>query len=143
MESLKDVPMFVLCWSRMLKVFFSFQPFHTSVIVSHVLLLLIHFLSLFVTGVVLLKSFEGEAYQENSVDVTLASVYANSTAQASKLQFGKNKSIISWQKDRMIFHINASPYFVSIISAKDGNAGALLQLVPQIIKVLEPLNEIE
>lgn len=82
-------------------------------------------------GVVLLKSVAAGAYQENSVDAMLAAMcvfsffyilpslthpvrdrYANSTAQASKLQFGRNKAVVVWQKDRVLVHMNASPYFV-------------------------------
>ncbi len=86
-------------------------------------------------GVVLLKSV-AQAYQENSVDATLAAVYAASTAQASKLQFGKNRAVVSWQKDRVLMHVNAFPFFVSVICSKDtGDVGALLSLVPNIVKV--------
>jgi mitogen-activated protein kinase kinase 1 interacting protein 1 len=86
-------------------------------------------------GVVLMKSV-AQAYQENSVDATLAAVFAASTAQASKLQFGQNRAVVSWQKDRVVIHVNASPFFVSIICSKDtGDVGALLAMAPSVVKV--------
>ncbi len=86
-------------------------------------------------GVVLMKSV-ARAYQENSVDATLAAVFAASTAQASKLQFGQNRSVVSWQKDRVVIHVNASPFFVSFICSKDtGDVGALLAMAPSVVKV--------
>jgi mitogen-activated protein kinase kinase 1 interacting protein 1 len=86
-------------------------------------------------GVVLMKSV-AQAYQENSVDATLAAVFAASTAQASKLQFGQNRAVVSWQKDRVVIHVNTSPFFVSIICSKDtGDVGALLAMAPSVVKV--------
>lgn len=94
-------------------------------------------------GVVLLKSVSPSSYQENSVDGTLAAVYAAATLQASKLQFGQNKSVVAWQKDRVVVYVNASPFFVSVICGNkdNGDVGAVLALVPQIVKALEPMKE--
>ncbi len=92
-------------------------------------------------GVVLLKSVSQSSYQENSVDGTLAAVYAGATLQASKLQFGQNKSVVAWQKDRIVVYVNAAPFFASIICNKEGDVGALLAMVPNIVKALEPMKE--
>lgn len=91
-------------------------------------------------GVVLLKS---SSYQENSLDGTLAAVYATATQQASKLQFGQNKSVVAWHKDRVIVYVNATPFFVSIICSnkESSDVGALLAMVPQIAKALEPMKD--
>ncbi len=92
-------------------------------------------------GVVLLRSLG--AYQENSIDVALAAVFAASTVQASKLQFGKSKAIATFQKHRTVVFVNAAPLFVTIVAGKDCNVGALIQMAPQLIKTLEPLRAIE
>lgn len=93
-------------------------------------------------GVVLVKSVSS-GYQENTIDTTLAAVYASSTLQASKLQFGKNKTLMSWQKDRIIVHVNMAPLFLTIVCAEDSNVGAIIAMAPQIVKALEPIKNAE
>lgn len=67
-------------------------------------------------GVVLLKSVH--TYQDNSLDSALAAVFAASTSQASKLQYGPNLAVVSWHKDRVLVHVNATPFYVSFICSK-------------------------
>ncbi len=93
-------------------------------------------------GVVLLRSVSPSSYQENSLDGSLAAVYAAATQQASKLQFGLNRAVVAWQKDRAVVYVNATPFFATVVCTKEsGDVGALLAMVPQIVKALEPMKD--
>lgn len=62
-------------------------------------------------GAVLLKSV-APTYQDNSVDATLAALYAASAQQASKLQLGRARALATWHKDRVLVHVDAAPHYV-------------------------------
>ena len=49
-------------------------------------------------------------------------------SQAAKLQFGKNKHITAFYKDRTVVHINCLPLVISAVAAPNANIGLLLSM---------------
>ena len=51
---------------------------------------------------------------------------------------------MAWRKDRVVVHIDASPYFVSVICNKDsGDVGLAMSMSDEIKRALEPLKGME
>jgi hypothetical protein len=53
---------------------------------------------------------------------------------------GKNKTLLSFFKDRLIVHINNLPMVISLIADQDANAGMLLSLAPELSQALAGLS---
>lgn len=61
-------------------------------------------------------------------------------SQAAKLQFGKNKHITAFYKDRTVVHINCLPLVISAVAAPNANIGLLLSMqqvrrTPRVLRV--------
>eukprot|EP01133_Synstelium_polycarpum_P012376 gene12376-14519_t len=59
---------------------------------------------------------------------------------AGKLLFGKNKSIISFFDDKVVFHLNVNNVIVAIISDSEANAGLFLGAQDDIVRSLTALS---
>jgi len=77
---------------------------------------------------------------DQSTENSLAAAFAVATDQASKLRMGKNKTLLSFFKDRLIVHISNLPIVISLIADQDANAGMLVALAPELTQSLSGLS---
>eukprot|EP01132_Coremiostelium_polycephalum_P001433 gene1433-1807_t len=91
-------------------------------------------------GFVLGKLIDKDSMVENVIDNSLLSTFSLATDQASKLHFGKNKSIISFFDDRVVVHFNVTNIVLAVVADSNANVGILLGSQNEIIKSLNQLS---
>jgi len=74
---------------------------------------------------------------------TMAATFAVAVDQVSKLQLGKNESVVSFFSELVVVHINHLPLVITFFleEAEEANVGLLLALGQDLKKVLEPLRK--
>ncbi|GAM17516.1 hypothetical protein SAMD00019534_006910, partial [Acytostelium subglobosum LB1] len=90
-------------------------------------------------GFVLGKAINGSS-EEKVIENSLLSTFSLATDQASKLRHGKNKSIVSYFGDKVLFHLNVNNIIVSILLESDANVGVLLGAQDEIARALNALS---
>ncbi|EFA76214.1 hypothetical protein PPL_09975 [Heterostelium album PN500] len=91
-------------------------------------------------GFVLAKAIDTNTMEEKAIENSLLSTFSLATDQASKLRAGKNKSIVSYFDDKVVFHLNVNNVIVSILGDSDLNVGVLLGAQDEIVRSLTALS---
>lgn len=86
-------------------------------------------------GVTLVKETSIEAAPSDPLSAT----FAVASEQASKLKMGRNVSVTSFHKDKIIVHINDLPIIITLLADQEVNVGMLMSFTPEIKRALSPL----
>ncbi|EGG19459.1 hypothetical protein DFA_00036 [Cavenderia fasciculata] len=65
-------------------------------------------------GFVLAKAIDHDTMEEKVIDSSFLSTFSLASDQAGKLLFGKNKSIVSYFDDKLVFQINVQNIITNI-----------------------------
>jgi len=87
-------------------------------------------------GVAVVKASSGPEREE---DLALSTAFATATEYASKLKLGRNRTITSFHKDRIVVQVNYAPMLLTFVGDTECNVGVLQTLLPDIKTALDPL----
>jgi len=82
-------------------------------------------------GVTLTKVTREDSTNQTA-EGALATTFAATVDQASKLGLGANKTTTAFFNNRVVVHINHQPLVVSLVGETDANVGAVLAFAPEI-----------
>jgi len=88
-------------------------------------------------GVLIAKGC-GEQFKDRPFDVSFAAAFASHQLQASKLQLGANKSIITIYENLQIYERYLDGIIVTFVVGNDGNVGLLDICIPEMQARLRP-----
>mmetsp|Transcript_120491 Transcript_120491/g.236824 ORF Transcript_120491/g.236824 Transcript_120491/m.236824 type:complete len:134 (+) Transcript_120491:109-510(+) len=93
-------------------------------------------------GIVVLRAPESVVDDQNA-DQILTTIFSLTTEQTSKIQeLGSANFIMTMYDNCMCLQANDFPLVIRMIAAKTANAGALIELLPQVKAVLGPTKEV-
>jgi len=90
-------------------------------------------------GVTVTRASNGREQQDD--ELSLAVTFASASDYASKLKLGRNRSITTFQEDRILFQFNDEPLLLSFIGDENSNVGILTELLPELRKALAALRK--
>merc|ERR1712203_83996 len=92
-------------------------------------------------GVVVLRAPESVIDDQNSEQI-LTPIFSLTTEQTSKIQeLGQANFIMTMYDNCMCLQANHLPLVIRMIAAKTANAGALIELLPQVKAMLGPTQD--
>jgi len=78
---------------------------------------------------------------ERDDELSLAVTFASASDYASKLKLGRNRTVTSFQEERVLFQVNDFPLLLTFIGNDDANVGLLNEALPELRKVMAPLRK--
>merc|ERR1712151_1196236 len=93
-------------------------------------------------GIVVLQAPETAAGDQNAEQI-LTTIFSLTTEQTSKIQeLGQANFIMTMYDNCMCLQANHLPLAIRMIAAKTANAGALIELLPQVQAMLGPTKDV-
>uniref|UniRef100_A0A7S2PRG0 Roadblock/LAMTOR2 domain-containing protein n=1 Tax=Zooxanthella nutricula TaxID=1333877 RepID=A0A7S2PRG0_9DINO len=93
-------------------------------------------------GIVVLRAPESVIDDQNA-DQILTTIFSLTTEQTSKIQeLGQANFIMTMYDNCICLQANHLPLVIRMIAAKGANAGALIELLPQVKAVLGPTKDV-
>merc|ERR1712032_604387 len=93
-------------------------------------------------GVVVLRAPESVIYDQNAEQI-LTTIFSLTTEQTSKIQeLGQANFIMTMYDSCICLQANHLPLVIRMIASANANAGALIDMLPQVKALLGPTKEV-